>query len=124
MLHLTSMLEDNEGNLWMGAENDGLICYNPETKAVQTFRTPFISENNISDLAKGNSGNIYIGTLTGGLNIYNASSKSFTQVPYKGRNNLQIKTLKFINNQLYIGTDGEGLKVYSLKDKEIQDHPS
>lgn len=123
MLHLTSMLEDNEGNLWMGAENDGLICYNPETKAVQTFRTPFISENNISDLAKGNSGNIYIGTLTGGLNIYNASSKSFTQVPYKGRNNLQIKTLKFINNQLYIGTDGEGLKVYSLKDKEIQDHP-
>lgn len=36
---------------------------------------------------------------------------------------MQIKTLKFINNQLYIGTDGEGLKVYSLKDKEIQDHP-
>lgn len=34
------------------SRNDGLICYNPETQAIQIFRSPSISENNISDLAQ------------------------------------------------------------------------
>lgn len=122
ILHLSSILEDNNGNIWAGAENDGLICYNPETQAIQIFRSPSISENNISDLAQDKNGNIYIGTLTGGLNVYYANTKNLVQIPYKGRYDLQIKTLKYIDNLLYIGTDGEGLKFYSSENNEITDY--
>lgn len=122
LLHLNSILEDNDGNIWAGIENDGLACYNPKTKSIQMFHSPSISENNVSDLAKDDNGNIYIGTLTNGLNIYQTKTKTFVQIPYKGKNDLQIKSLKYIHNKLYIGTDGKGLKLYTPGNKEIVDH--
>lgn len=119
--HLSTILDDGKGNLWIGAENDGLICYNIIKETIKTFKTPLISENNISSLAKDPYGNIYIGTLTGGLNIYNNSTRKFRQIPYQDRYNLPVKALTYANGQLYIGTDGEGLKVYTTEKHEITD---
>ncbi len=119
--HLSTLLDDGEGNLWIGAENDGLACYNVEKQDVRTFRKPKISENNISSLAKDPYGNIYIGILTGGLNIYDKDTERIRPISYKGRRDLQIKSLTYHNNRLYIGTDGEGLKTYIPGDKEIND---
>lgn len=120
-IYLSSILEDDSGNIWLGAENNGLLCYNPTTRQSKLFQKPFISENNISVLTKDDAGNIYIGTLKGGVNVYNPQTSQITQLPYHGRFDLQIKTLSFIQNNLYIGTDGEGLKIYTPGSKEIQD---
>lgn len=120
-VHLSSILEDNEGNIWLGAENNGLGIYNPATKEIISYQVPAISENNISSLVKDTNGTIYVGTLKGGLNVYNAQSKTFSQIPYKGRKDLQIKTMRYLDGQLFIGTDGEGLKTYVPNAAEIQD---
>lgn len=119
--HLSALLDDGKGNLWIGAENDGLICYNTANESIKIFKAPVISEDNISSLAKDEDGYIYIGTLTGGLNVYSPFSHKISQIPYQGRNNLQIKTLNYVNHQLYIGTDGEGLKLYDANMSEIID---
>lgn len=122
-IHLSSILEDDNGKIWLGAENHGLLCYDPVTKQSKLFQKPLISENNITELAKDDAGNIYIGTLKGGLNVYNTQTSQIIQIPYQNRFDLQIKTLSFIQNSLYIGTDGEGLKIYIPGSKEIQDKP-
>lgn len=119
--HLSTLLDDGNGNLWIGAENDGLICYNTANESIKTFKAPVISEDNISSLAKDEYGYIYIGTLTGGLNVYNPFTKQIRQIPYQGRYDLQIKTLTYIDHQLYIGTDGEGLKLYDANMSEMID---
>ena len=46
---------------------------------------------------------------------------SFLQIPYQDRYNLPVKALTYANGQLYIGTDGEGLKVYTTEKHEITD---
>lgn len=60
--HLSTILDDGKGNLWIGAENDGLICYNIIKETIKTFKTPLISENNISSLAKDRT-EIFISAL-------------------------------------------------------------
>lgn len=119
--HLSTLLDDGKGNLWIGGENDGLICYNTTNGTIKAFKAPVISENNISSLAKDEYGYIYIGTLTGGLNVYNPFTRQIRQIPYQGRYNLQIKALTYMDHQLYIGTDGEGLKLYDANKHEITD---
>lgn len=119
--HLSAITDDGKGNLWLGAENEGLICYNTAKETIKSFKAPLISENNISCLEKDINGNIYIGTLTGGLNIYDQHSRKIKQIPYEGRYDLQIKALTYANGQLYIGTDGEGLKNYTAEKQEIVD---
>lgn len=119
--HLSTLLDDGKGNLWIGGENDGLICYNTTNGTIKAFKAPVISEDNISSLAKDEYGYVYIGTLTGGLNVYNPFTQQIRQIPYQGRYDLQIKTLTYVDHQLYIGTDGEGLKLYDANMSEIID---
>ena len=79
--HLSAITDDGKGNLWLGAENEGLTCYNTAKETIKSFKAPLISENNISCLEKDINGNIYIGTLTGGLNIYDQHSRKIKQIP-------------------------------------------
>lgn len=59
-----------------------------------------------------------------GLFVYDQLSDSFKPIPYKGKQNLPIKSLYPDNqNELYIGTDGKGMKVYNIKQQEITDAP-
>ena len=53
----------------------------------------------------------------------NPSSHHFTPIPYKGNNRLSIKTLTIDkNNNLYIGTEGFGLKIYNRNTNSIEDY--
>ena len=36
--HLSTILDDGKGNLWIGAENDGLICYNIIKETIKTIQ--------------------------------------------------------------------------------------
>lgn len=57
-----------------------------------------------------------------GLFRYDRTHDSFIPIPYKGQYNLFIKTIyQSSQDILYLGTDGEGVKVYNSRTNEITD---
>lgn len=123
-IYLNSIYEDSRKRVWIGSENDGLNCYDPSTGETRIFRAPeSISSNNISAFEEDDKGNIYIGTLTQGLNILPANNDKFKHIPHTGGGQLFVKSL-IINekNDLLIGTDGQGLKIYNDEKNIIEDY--
>ena len=122
-IYLNLIFEDSKGNLWIGTENNGLDFYNPSTNELKTFVAPNeISSNNISSISEDEQGNIFVGTLTKGLNKYNSSTQKFEEILY---NNIQLLVKDLLlskDNILYIGTDGQGLKLYNREKNIVEDY--
>ncbi|GGF45300.1 hybrid sensor histidine kinase/response regulator [Echinicola rosea] len=77
------MLEDHEGNLWLGTYSNGLIRYNPETGNIKTFRPDPNNPNSlphysIINIFEDSQNRMWIATEGGGFCIYNEKSDDFT----------------------------------------------
>ncbi len=122
--YLTLVYEDSRGRLWVGTENDGIYLYTPRTGAIRTFSAPTgIGGNNISSIAEDGEGNIFVGTLTRGLSRYDEVAERFVQIPHRGGEQLIVKALHINHdNLLYVGTDGQGLKVYDADHNRVEDY--
>lgn len=122
--YLNLIFEDSRGNLWIGSENNGLNMYSPKSRKIETFTVANgITNNNISSIAEDKQGNLFVGTLTGGINKYNPKRKTFEIVPYNKGSQLMVKDLLISkDNTLYIGTDGQGLKLYNRENNVVQDY--
>ena len=117
---LTILYEDSDNHIWIGSENGGLNMYSYETNEVFTYTTDSgagksITSNAISDVCEREKGEIFIGTLNGGLNKFDWATREITQVyDLSGQTHLPVKTLLVDNKkQLYVGTDGFGMKKYN-----------
>ncbi|MEE9429912.1 MAG: SpoIIE family protein phosphatase [Melioribacteraceae bacterium] len=69
-----SIIEEDDGSLWLGTFGGGLIKVNPERKIVKRFildstNSNSISNNNINIIKKDSLGNLWIGAWDGGLNF-------------------------------------------------------
>lgn len=117
LINITSIIEDDNGLLWLGSEFEGLSTYNPQNGEVKPISP--ISENNITSLAKDEEGNIYIATFTKGLNIYNKKTGEIEYI--SSQESFHIKVITLIGKRLYIGTDGKGIKFYNKDENKIQD---
>lgn len=66
-------------------------------------------------LCKDNDGNLFVGSLGQGLYRYNVQLDDFEHISY----NSEALPVKFLMekspNEIYIGTDGQGIKVYDKK---------
>ncbi|GHT48044.1 hybrid sensor histidine kinase/response regulator [Bacteroidia bacterium] len=107
-IFLTAIYEDSRGQLWIGSEH---ACWlvNPSTGILTILNT------NISSFCEDKDGNVFIGTLYEGLVKYSLVTGKMSPVPDEsGNTNLPVKTLLFSRTgQLYVGTDGQGMKIYS-----------
>ena len=88
------IVEDDKQQLWMST-SDGLLCYNPQTKACRVYTTANgLSDNNFnySSSLYASDGHIYMGTL-GGLIAFKPQTHS-------GKNNkpVIVATELLINN--------------------------
>lgn len=115
-----TLFKDRDNNLWVALETGGLYFFN-----VATNKLDFISATNkslgenVSSIVEDNIGNVFVGTLTNGLFIYNKYRKTITSV--RNSTNLLIKCLYINhNNELLVGTDGQGLKIYSYVDNSLE----
>ncbi len=56
---------DSKGNLWIGTNDSGIACYNPETgEKVFYSAENGLSSNSIRAICEDDEGNIYVGTVT------------------------------------------------------------
>lgn len=121
---IQTIYEDSKQNIWIATENKGLFCYTPSNGQLQNFTAPGqLTSEDISCFCEDKEGTLFISTLNGGLMKLNPSNSQFTPIPYKGNNRLSIKTLTIDNNNnLYIGTEGFGLKIYNRSTNSIDDY--
>lgn len=77
------MLEDKQGLMWVGTQEDGVAIYDPITERFMSFSheitdTTSISSNLITSLYEDSQGTIWVGTKYG-LNRYHSQNRSFTK---------------------------------------------
>ncbi|MFY0607711.1 MAG: response regulator [Cyclobacteriaceae bacterium] len=69
----TAVLEDNNNQIWVGTNGNGLNLYNPRKKNFEHFNKGTnegsISYNKIRAISKDSRGNLWFGTEGGGINI-------------------------------------------------------
>ncbi|MDO4163854.1 MAG: two-component regulator propeller domain-containing protein [Bacteroides sp.] len=115
---VNKLLEDKQGNLWAATGDKGLFkidCNGNVRNYIQRLDAP-----EISCLYEDEYGNLYMGSLKYGLFRYDVSSDRFLPISYTPHPNLPVKCLWQANaNQIYIGTDGNGMKIYDIKQKKI-----
>lgn len=124
---IQSIIQDNDGDIFVGTENMGLYIYSPDWELKKHYlpdsssnsRTLQVSQ--ISTLLAGPSDNIFIGTLENGLSVYNKKSETFTRLNSEnsGLNNNSVrKLIPFGKDSILIGTF-RGLNILNINDMSI-----
>ncbi len=117
--------KDNEETIWVGTLDEGLLKYLPDRNAFYSYKNNPDSDNSISSnyiyalSGDPSTGTVFVGTYGGGLNIYNQKTEKFSRFYFNDiPNNSQvnyIKALVFYGDKLWMGTDGEGIKIINFK---------
>lgn len=109
-----SIVEDNQGYLWVGTAKGGLNRFDPRTERFQRFQfqaddATSLSNNQVLDLFIDQQQQLWIATAGGGVNLFNAKDQTFTRFLNTAEkpNLLNGNTVKVIadagDGQLWLG---------------------
>ncbi len=134
IVQVNSIIEDQNNNIWIGTQENGLYRYVPETDALRNFRktqqTSFIS-NNIKMMVSDQQGNIWVGTFNDGLLKIDATDLLSDDLPFKIFQNNEFKPGSLNSNLIraiyvsrdglvWIGTLGKGINIYNPYQKDFR----
>jgi len=119
---VTDILNDNE-TLWIGTDGAGVYVLPKDSRLAVPHSTvsnnKIIKSNSVWTFYKDNKGNKWLGTLRGGISMISSIPASFEHIRYRGKDTANL-TDNFIlsfcedeNNNLWIGTDGAGLRYWN-----------
>lgn len=126
LLHNTvqCFLQDSHGFLWVGTHNglnrfDG-YAFSPYKRFGEEI---YLGGNSIHALCEDHNGRLWVGTNQGAY-VYNRESQAFERFEVKTQYHVTVSTeVKAItqasDGQLWIGTAGQGLFRYQLKDSVL-----
>ncbi len=129
-VHVSAIDEDNLGRIWAGTD-EGLACYNPETKNTAWFTgtdTIKVKGNDIlpfsaiTQLVCQPDGKIWIGGNMVGLCLFDPEKRKVLESNIIGGKNFSGYTFSklWVNkNRLFIGTLTEGLFIYDQDNKSL-----
>ena len=130
---IRSLVEDDQGLLWIGTRNGGLYVLDPNSIANQEIKIQLFSpktdgssvfNRNILNLFKDSNGNIWIGTEAG-FDFVDPKGESIQLIDHSANKDTQIAhdRVKAItngkNDNIWIGTDGGGINTYSSETKQF-----
>lgn len=116
---ITDLLEDQQGNIWIGTNGGGLNRFDRDTEKFERFYSEpddpnTLSSNNITALYQDFTGVILIGTESG-LSIYEPANKRFSRYSSDDTLSFDIGSsfitdvLKDNSGMIWIGTQRSGL---------------
>ncbi|GAA4009863.1 hypothetical protein GCM10022408_22520 [Hymenobacter fastidiosus] len=117
-----AVAEDARGRVWVGTENEGLVCYDPVTKRRQQYRHDSrnpgsLSEDFVRALCFDGQGRLWIGTQSQGLDCLEPDAASFTHYRHQSGqpNSLSDDFIRSVSldreGRLWVGTEA-GLNRY------------
>ena len=126
---ITSLLEDDAGNIWAGVFRGGLNRFDRATETFVRYRhdpanPAGLSDDNVLALAKDSAGLLWIGTEHGGLNRFDRASGAFAHYQHDPQSPASLAPgLVFCihedrNGTLWVGTQGGGLGGWSREDRK------
>jgi signal transduction histidine kinase/ligand-binding sensor domain-containing protein/DNA-binding response OmpR family regulator len=111
------MMEDNMRNVWVVVNDNGIYRMDAEGKTFHYNKKDV--ELGVGNVFEDIHGDIYAAKLDGGLLFYDRKSEDFVRASLVGEN-LPVKSICQPNqNELYLGTDGKGVKVYNIQTHAI-----
>ena len=120
---VSSIIEDNNGTIWIGTSTSGLLAYNIRTQKIESYRhtdSPnSITKNVITTLAIDSRKNLWIGTHGQGLCKYNEATNDFTRYDNLELPNQIITSIIPKGDILWIATN-KGLVVYNPDTKYLK----
>lgn len=121
---ITNVLNENE-TLWIATDGAGVYSLAKDANLAVPYgnntNNKIIKSNAIWSLYRDSKGNKWIGTLRGGISMVSAEPASFEHIKYKGgdaanlTDNFILSFCEDENNNLWIGTDGAGLRHWDRK---------
>ncbi len=116
------LFEDKDQNLWIASQDKGIIRIGKNGKVKYFNSSKKTPRSTITSICQDKEGNVYLSSVSNGLFVHNKIADDLNHIPYPPSPNLSISTLYLSKtNELYLGTDGEGIKIYDLKKKIITD---
>ena len=80
---ITSILETDEGTIWIALDGFGICIYDPRSRDknfTHITKESGLPDNNIADLMQDSKGNIWLGSMFGGISCFDGKSfKNFTE---------------------------------------------
>ena len=112
----TDMLEDSQGDIWIGTVSNGLLRYNPKTN--EMTRIAGLSCSDVASIEEGRQGNIWISTMKG-LNRWDRKTGRITSL-YKtdgigGDEFTDRASCQLPNGSLVFGST-EGITMFNPED--------
>jgi len=111
---ITGIVEDNEGNLWLGTDGYGVCRYDGETFKHFT-KEDGLCDNTIYELMSDRKGGIWIGTYHGGVSRYNG--ETFTNYTRDGviKGDEAGAFFEDNNGDIWFGVENNGVYKYDGK---------
>jgi ligand-binding sensor domain-containing protein/signal transduction histidine kinase/DNA-binding response OmpR family regulator len=121
---VTSILEDRDGKLWIGTNNEGVTVIDPSDGEIQNLKSQqnvhILNNNTVRALCEDAEGKIWIGTF-GGVKIYDPSTKSLSDLTEGNSNvsNIIYSIFKDSKNNIWVGSMGGGLYLFDGRTKKL-----
>ena len=115
-----NILEDKSENLWIVKDENRIYRFFPDGNVKE-----YLIEAEgliITALGMDAQGSIFAGSIINGLFRFDEKSDRFISIPYNNKCDLPVKSIYQANQEeTYITTDGQGIKIYNNRTKTISD---
>lgn len=111
---LTDIYIDQNNICWITSSN-GLIKYDLGSKKTEIYNNG--TDNSLLCFVKENN-QLYIGTYKSNVISFDIEKQTFSLLI--SLNNIHIQTINYSKNQLYVGTNGNGLKIIDIRTKHVK----
>lgn len=119
---VNSLGQDDDGNIWIGAEHGGLSLLD-KAGNLYNYQHDDIDNNSIKGISinaiyKDKNGNMWLGAFGGGINLYKKASSSFAlyqhnSSPSSLASNFVLDLFEDRDKNIWVGTDGGGLDLFN-----------